>query len=77
MTARQIMELSSEEIIGFHDNLAPFRARRMDWRRLPVLVQRRSAWPAGDTEVRTYHVGAKKITHNLEERIDLWYNKVS
>jgi type IV secretion system protein VirD4 len=40
MTAWEIKQLKDEEIIGFHRNVPPFRARRMDWRRFPLLVQR-------------------------------------
>ena len=50
LTARDISELGQDEIIAFHANRKPFRARRMDWRRFPVLTQRRaiappSLWP--------------------------------
>ena len=31
---------AEEEVIGFHRNLPPFRARRMDWRRFPRLAQK-------------------------------------
>lgn len=41
MTAQEIKQLTDEEIIGFHRRLPPFRARRMDWRRFPILQQRR------------------------------------
>jgi hypothetical protein len=41
MTAQDINQLGDEEIIGFHRRLPPFKARRMDWRRFPTLVQRR------------------------------------
>ena len=37
LTAQAIAQLKDDEIIGFHRNLPPFRCRRMDWRRLPVL----------------------------------------
>jgi type IV secretion system protein VirD4 len=41
LTAQEIKQLGDEEIIGFHRNLPPFRAKRMDWRRFEVLAQRR------------------------------------
>jgi hypothetical protein len=34
-----------EDIIAFHRLLPPFRAKRMDWRRLPILVQRQAMTP--------------------------------
>ncbi len=40
MTAWEIKQLKDEEIIGFHRNLLPFRAKRMDWRRSTLLTQR-------------------------------------
>lgn len=40
LTAQEIKQLGDEEIIGFHRNLPPFRARRMDWRRFGVLAER-------------------------------------
>jgi hypothetical protein len=32
--------LRDEEIIGFHRRLPPFMAKRMDWRKFPLLRQR-------------------------------------
>ena len=45
MTVREIMEMPDEEIIGFHSNLPPFRIKRMDWRKLPLLVERQKLKP--------------------------------
>ena len=42
MTAQEIMQMGDEEIIAFHSNLPPIRAKRMDWRKIPALEQRRS-----------------------------------
>jgi type IV secretion system protein VirD4 len=42
LTAQAIAQLKDNEIIGFHRNLPPFRAKRMDWRRVPILTQRQS-----------------------------------
>jgi type IV secretory pathway TraG/TraD family ATPase VirD4 len=42
LTAQEIAQLSDEEIICFHRRLPPLKLTRMDWRRHPVLVQRRS-----------------------------------
>lgn len=36
MTAQAIKQVNDEDIIGFHRGLPPFRARRMDWRRLAL-----------------------------------------
>lgn len=41
MTAQEIKQLRDEEIIGFHRRLPAFKAKRMDWRRFPILTQRR------------------------------------
>ncbi len=41
LTAQEIKQMGDEEILGFHRRLPPFRARRMDWRRSPLLRQRR------------------------------------
>ena len=40
LTAQEIKQLGDEEIIGFHRNLPPFRARRMDWRHFGLLRER-------------------------------------
>jgi type IV secretory pathway TraG/TraD family ATPase VirD4 len=45
LTAQEVKQLGDEDIIGFHRRLPPFRAKRMDWRRFPLLVQRRSVRP--------------------------------
>jgi type IV secretion system protein VirD4 len=45
MTAQDINQLNHDEIIGWHSNRKPFRARRMDWRAFPILKQRRSIPP--------------------------------
>jgi type IV secretory pathway TraG/TraD family ATPase VirD4 len=45
MTAWEIKQLKDTEIIGFHRNVPPFRATRMDWRALPLLVQRQQIPP--------------------------------
>jgi len=41
MTAQEIKQLRDEEIIGFHRRLPAFKAKRMDWRRFPILAQRK------------------------------------
>jgi type IV secretory pathway TraG/TraD family ATPase VirD4 len=40
MTAQEIKQMSDERIICFHRQLPPFLAKRMDWRRFPVLKER-------------------------------------
>ena len=42
LTAQDILQLKDEKIIGFHRRLPPFRVNRIDWRRHPILTQRRS-----------------------------------
>jgi type IV secretion system protein VirD4 len=45
MTAQDINQLGHDEIIGWHSNRKPFRARRMDWQAFPILKQRRAIPP--------------------------------
>jgi type IV secretion system protein VirD4 len=45
LTARDISELDPDEIIAFHSNRKPIRAKRMDWRAFPNLTQRRAIPP--------------------------------
>jgi type IV secretory pathway TraG/TraD family ATPase VirD4 len=40
LSAWEIQRLADEDIVGFHRDLPPFRATRMDWRRFPHLVER-------------------------------------
>jgi type IV secretory pathway TraG/TraD family ATPase VirD4 len=42
LTARDINELDEDEIIAFHSNRKPIRAKRMDWRGFPILKKRRA-----------------------------------
>jgi len=45
LTARDISELDPDEILAFHSNRKPIRAKRMDWRAFPILTQRRAIPP--------------------------------
>ena len=45
MTAQEIKLLGDDEIIGFRSGFRPFRAKRMDWRRFPILAQRQRIPP--------------------------------
>ena len=45
LTARDINELDEDEIIAFHSNRKPIRAKRMDWRGFPILKKRRAIIP--------------------------------
>ncbi len=45
LSAWEIQRLADEDIVGFHRDLPPFRATRMDWRRFPLLVQRTTLPP--------------------------------
>jgi type IV secretion system protein VirD4 len=40
MTSQEVKQLRDEDIIGFHRRLVPFKARRMDWRKSPILKHR-------------------------------------
>lgn len=41
LAAQDIAQLKDKEIIGFHRDLPPFRLERCDWRKHPVLQERR------------------------------------
>jgi type IV secretion system protein VirD4 len=45
MTANEIKQMQDFDIIVFHHNLPPFRARRMNWLEHPVLRQRQAKEP--------------------------------
>ena len=45
MTAQEIKQMPDEQIIGFHRQLPPFLATRMDWRQFPVLRERHAMPP--------------------------------
>jgi type IV secretory pathway TraG/TraD family ATPase VirD4 len=45
MTANQIKQMDDEDLILFHHNLPPFRARRMNWLEHPILKQRQAKEP--------------------------------
>jgi type IV secretion system protein VirD4 len=45
LTAGEIKMMRDEDIIGFHRRLPPFQAKRMDWRRFPLLRQRHDISP--------------------------------
>jgi type IV secretion system protein VirD4 len=45
LTAQEIKQLRDEDIIGFHRNLPPFLATRMDWRQFPFLMERQMMPP--------------------------------
>jgi hypothetical protein len=45
MTAQEIKQMPDEGIMGFHRQLPPFRATRMDWRHFPVLTERQAMPP--------------------------------
>src|SRR3954465_15214640 len=40
LSSQEILQMSDDEIIVFYGDFPPFRAKRMDWRRFPVLTQR-------------------------------------
>jgi type IV secretory pathway TraG/TraD family ATPase VirD4 len=45
LTAWEIRQLKDDDVIAFHRLLPPFRAKRMDWRRFPVLRERQAIPP--------------------------------
>src|SRR5439155_18076300 len=45
LTAQDIKQLGHEDVLIFHSNLPPFKARRLDWRRFPLLAHRRALPP--------------------------------
>jgi type IV secretion system protein VirD4 len=45
MTAQAIKKLGNEQVMVFYRDLDPFRAKRMNWRRFPILKQRQSIPP--------------------------------
>jgi type IV secretion system protein VirD4 len=45
MTSQEIKQLRDEDIIGFHRELPPFQATRMDWRHIPILRERQAMPP--------------------------------
>jgi type IV secretory pathway TraG/TraD family ATPase VirD4 len=45
MTANQIKQMDDSDIIVFHHNLPPFRARRMSWLEHPILRNRQAKKP--------------------------------
>jgi type IV secretion system protein VirD4 len=45
MTAQAIKQMPDEQIIGFHRQLPPFLATRMDWRHFPLLRERQAIPP--------------------------------
>jgi type IV secretory pathway TraG/TraD family ATPase VirD4 len=45
MTSNQIKQMADSDILVFHHNLPPFRARRMNWLEHPVLRDRQAKKP--------------------------------
>jgi type IV secretory pathway TraG/TraD family ATPase VirD4 len=45
MTANQIKQMDDWDILVFHHNLPPFRARRMNWLEHPILRDRQAKKP--------------------------------
>jgi type IV secretory pathway TraG/TraD family ATPase VirD4 len=44
-TANQFKQMRDEDIIVFHHNLPPFKARRMNWLEHPILRDRQAKSP--------------------------------
>jgi type IV secretion system protein VirD4 len=45
LTAQEIKQMADEDIIAFHRQIPPFTAKRMDWRRFPLLRERQQIPP--------------------------------
>ena len=45
MTSNEIKQMQDSDIIVFHHNLPPFKARRMNWLEHPLLKQRQAKQP--------------------------------
>ena len=45
LTAQEIKQMPDEQVIGFHRQLPPFLATRMDWRQFPLLRERQAIPP--------------------------------
>jgi type IV secretory pathway TraG/TraD family ATPase VirD4 len=64
MTSQEIKQLKDEDIIGFHRLLPPFRAKRMDWRHFPALVQRQALPPP---QLAVLPALAEELTNTIVE----------
>jgi type IV secretory pathway TraG/TraD family ATPase VirD4 len=45
MTSQEIKQMPDEQVIGYHRQLPPFMAKRMDWRCFPILKERQAMPP--------------------------------
>src|SRR5205085_9676347 len=45
LTAQEMLQLKDEDVIGFHRRLPPFKMKRVEWWRYPLLKKRRSIPP--------------------------------
>src|SRR5207245_581943 len=45
LTAQEIMQLKDDEVLGFHRRLPPFKMKRVEWWRYPMLKKRRTIPP--------------------------------
>ena len=66
LTAQAIKQLRDEDIIGFHRRLPPFKVRRMDWRRFPILTKRQAIPPP---QLPLLPVLENRVSHTLWQRI--------
>src|SRR5712692_5635047 len=71
LAAQDIAQLSDEEIIGFHRHLPPLRLMRMDWRKHPLLRQRRNIpSPQLQTLPQLADIPIRNTQHPAYEYID-------
>jgi type IV secretion system protein VirD4 len=72
LTAQAIKKLHDWEIIGFHHNLYPFQARRMEWWRFSALKQRHAMTPPPLKELPSLPQGSTN-TNRYPSTISSWH----
>jgi type IV secretory pathway TraG/TraD family ATPase VirD4 len=75
LTARDINELDQDEIIAFHANRKPIRAKRMDWRTFSILKKRRAIAapkpkPLPEVDYQIFNAFGQKTEETYNEYIN-------
>jgi type IV secretory pathway TraG/TraD family ATPase VirD4 len=65
LTAWEIKQMKDEDIIGFHKNIPPFRAKRMDWRNFSFLMKREEIPPPEFSPLPTRDLELPLLGHAL------------
>ena len=73
LTAQAIKKLHDWEIIGFHHNLYPFQARRMEWWRFPALKERHQMTPPPLNKLPALPEGSANTNHHRPLPISSWH----